>query len=107
MSKSRSQARQIQTRQPQARQPDKPVSVPAPLSASIPVAKVPAAVVVSVDVPAAPAPVKPVPPFWFNEQGYLNLNPDVAAAIQKGLFLSPYDHYQKVGRKEGRLLADI
>lgn len=106
MSKSHSQARPLKAGQPnKSVSPPAPVPIPipAPLSASLPVAKVTAAV----DMLAVPAPVKPVPPFWFNEQGYLNLNPDVIEAIRKGLFLSPYDHYEKVGRREGRFLADI
>lgn len=38
----------------------------------------------------------------FNEQYYLNSNPDVAAAVQNGDFTSGLDHYNQYGQSEGR-----
>lgn len=38
----------------------------------------------------------------FNEAGYLAANPDVAAAVRAGLFLSGQSHYDAYGRLEGR-----
>ena len=41
----------------------------------------------------------------FNEQAYLQANPDVATAIQNGDFSSGYDQYNRVGKNEGRQFA--
>lgn len=38
----------------------------------------------------------------FNEAGYLAANPDVAAAVRAGLFISGQSHYDAYGRIEGR-----
>lgn len=38
----------------------------------------------------------------FNEDYYLNSNPDVAAAVQAGQFQSGLDHYNQFGQAEGR-----
>lgn len=38
----------------------------------------------------------------FNEQYYLQSNPDVAAAVQNGDFASGLDHYNQYGQTEGR-----
>lgn len=38
----------------------------------------------------------------FNEEDYLLMYPDVAAAITKGWFKTGYEHYVKYGKKEGR-----
>jgi len=43
----------------------------------------------------------------FNEQEYLDANPDVAAAIADGRFSSGYAHYTQYGKKEGRTLSKI
>lgn len=40
---------------------------------------------------------------FFNESEYLDLYPDVAAAVQSGIFSSGWEHYQKFGKSEGRL----
>jgi len=45
---------------------------------------------------------RPGIPADFDEDAYLFLNPDVAAAIEKGLFPSAYSHWNSFGRKEGR-----
>ena len=39
----------------------------------------------------------------FNEDGYLALNLDVAAAVRRGDFRSGFDHWQQYGRTEQRL----
>jgi hypothetical protein len=38
----------------------------------------------------------------FIESEYLNLYPDVAAAVKAGTFKSGYEHYEKHGKSEGR-----
>ena len=38
----------------------------------------------------------------FNEDDYLALNPDVAAAVKAGAFTSGRDHFERFGRSEGR-----
>jgi len=38
----------------------------------------------------------------FNENLYLKINPDVAAAVRSKQFASGHEHYEKVGRIEGR-----
>jgi hypothetical protein len=38
----------------------------------------------------------------FDEQAYLSMNPDVAAAVSKKAFSSGWHHYQRFGRGEGR-----
>ena len=38
----------------------------------------------------------------FNEQDYLNLNPDVYAAVARGVYTSGHDHYIHIGYTEGR-----
>jgi GT2 family glycosyltransferase/glycosyltransferase involved in cell wall biosynthesis len=45
---------------------------------------------------------RPGIPADFDEDAYLFLNPDVAGAIEKGLFPSGYNHWNSFGRKEGR-----
>src|SRR5258708_18886931 len=45
---------------------------------------------------------RPGIPTDFDEDAYLFLNPDVAGAIEKGLFPSGYSHWTSFGRKEGR-----
>lgn len=40
----------------------------------------------------------------FNESEYLAANPDVAVAVRSGQFSSGLEHYEKYGKKEGRLL---
>lgn len=45
---------------------------------------------------------RPGIPADFDEDAYLFLNPDVAGAIEKGLFPSAYSHWTSFGRKEGR-----
>ena len=39
----------------------------------------------------------------FDEDGYLALNLDVAAAVRRGDFRSGFDHWQQYGRTERRL----
>ncbi|KPF86220.1 hypothetical protein IP70_07815 [alpha proteobacterium AAP38] len=41
-------------------------------------------------------------PLGFSEQGYLAVNPDVAAAVTAGVFASGWQHYQYYGQMEGR-----
>ncbi|HUR89323.1 MAG TPA: class I SAM-dependent methyltransferase [Ramlibacter sp.] len=43
----------------------------------------------------------------FNELVYLNLHPDVRAAVESGLFRSGYEHYCRYGRGESRRLSRI
>lgn len=38
----------------------------------------------------------------FNEQSYLRENPDIAAAVARGVVPSGWDHYQRFGQREGR-----
>ena len=38
----------------------------------------------------------------FNEKAYLLANPDVGAAVEKGLLISGWDHYQLFGQRERR-----
>ena len=47
---------------------------------------------------------KPLPPIplEYNEGEYLELNPDVAVAVEKGQFTSGIEHYLKYGFKENR-----
>ena len=47
---------------------------------------------------------KPLPPvpLEYNEGEYLELNPDVAVAVEKGQFTSGIEHYLKYGYKENR-----
>jgi GT2 family glycosyltransferase/glycosyltransferase involved in cell wall biosynthesis len=45
---------------------------------------------------------RPGIPADFDEDAYLFLNPDVATAVEKGLFPSGYSHWNSFGRKEGR-----
>lgn len=40
----------------------------------------------------------------FNEAEYLELNPDVAAAVKEGRFRNGREHYEKYGKSEGRTL---
>jgi hypothetical protein len=47
----------------------------------------------------------PLDPSWWNEEFYLNQNPDVARAVRKGLLRSGLEHYQMVGADEKRLTA--
>ena len=41
-------------------------------------------------------------PSPFNEQAYLAANPDVAAAVQQGIYPNAMAHYEQYGRFEGR-----
>lgn len=41
----------------------------------------------------------------FNESSYLLANPDVAAAVKLGSFISGFVHYETTGRSEGRSLG--
>jgi len=43
----------------------------------------------------------------FNEQDYLDAYPDVAAAVQAGLFKNAREHYLRHGRTEGRLASGV
>lgn len=45
---------------------------------------------------------KLLPPPDFNEQTYLNENPDVREAVAQGAFASGFDHFFRFGRQEGR-----
>lgn len=45
---------------------------------------------------------KPTPLFQFNEDYYLNSNPDVYAAVQAGDYTSGLQHYELHGQSEGR-----
>lgn len=42
----------------------------------------------------------------FDESEYLTENPDVAAAVRAGKFLSGHEHYENVGKREGRLFKN-
>ena len=79
-----------------------------------------AALGVSVEILASPPELAGAPrgnmhfwaePLWewlgginslFNEQGYLQANPDVREAIAQGAVPSGWDHYQRFGQHEGR-----
>jgi GT2 family glycosyltransferase/glycosyltransferase involved in cell wall biosynthesis len=52
-------------------------------------------------LPRVPQP--PGVPDDFDEAGYLSLYPDVAEAVQAGLFSSGYEHWSQFGEAEGRL----
>jgi len=41
----------------------------------------------------------------FDERIYLVANPDVADAVKQGLFISGVEHFQKYGKKEGRIAS--
>ena len=43
----------------------------------------------------------------FNEDDYLEANPDVAVAVNKGIFCSGQAHYLKYGKNEGRRLKGL
>ncbi|ADL53199.1 peptidoglycan recognition protein family protein [Clostridium cellulovorans] len=47
---------------------------------------------------------QPLPPIptGYTDSGYLICNPDVAAAVNKGIFVSGLDHYYEFGWREGR-----
>ena len=47
---------------------------------------------------------KPGTPDEWDEETYLLLHPDVAYAVQGGGFESGYDHWVRVGQKEGRII---
>lgn len=49
-------------------------------------------------------PVPPIPK-EYKEADYLELNPDVAAAVAKGTFVSGIDHYMQYGFKDGRKIC--
>jgi hypothetical protein len=38
----------------------------------------------------------------FDEAYYLGSNPDIAAAVARGIYASGLEHYQQYGREEGR-----
>jgi hypothetical protein len=42
------------------------------------------------------------PPPGFTEEGYLDLNADVADAVRRGAFISGFNHWLQFGRHEGR-----
>ncbi len=42
--------------------------------------------------------------YKFNEAEYLEMYPDVAVAVMDGSFASGWEHYQKYGEREGRML---
>ena len=42
------------------------------------------------------------PPPDFDEERYLNINPDVAKAVSDGAFKNGFEHYYRYGRGEGR-----
>lgn len=46
--------------------------------------------------------MEPAPDTPFDEAGYLQRNPDVAAAIEQGIFKTGAEHYALHGRREGR-----
>ena len=50
---------------------------------------------------------KPLPPVpvEYNEGEYLELNPDVAEVVKKGIFTSGIEHYLKYGFNEGRKVS--
>ena len=50
---------------------------------------------------------KPLPPvpLEYNEGEYLELNPDVAVAVEKGQFTSGIEHYLKYGFNENRKIS--
>ncbi len=41
--------------------------------------------------------------FDFDEKAYLQMYPDIAAGIERGVITSAYDHYMRHGKREGRL----
>ncbi len=41
---------------------------------------------------------------YFSEREYLHCNPDVREAIRRGELSSGWEHYQAIGRSEGRRL---
>ena len=43
----------------------------------------------------------------FNEAEYLAANLDVAAAVKECSFLSGYEHYEKLGKSEGRMQGGL
>ena len=43
-----------------------------------------------------------VPSTW-DEQGYLQANPEVVSAVSRGTFLNGYHHYLAAGRVQGRI----
>lgn len=43
----------------------------------------------------------------FSEKQYLEMHPDVAAAVKAGLLASGLDHYQKYGEAEGRVTSPM
>ena len=43
----------------------------------------------------------------FNESEYLAANPDVAAAVKGKKIRSCYEHYEKYGKNEGRILRKL
>lgn len=47
-----------------------------------------------------------IDPEAFNEDAYLALHPDVAAAVQAGTFISGYNHYINYGYRERRALPN-
>lgn len=45
-----------------------------------------------------------LPTETFNDEAYLDANPDVRSAVEAGAFESGWDHYRKWGRREGRAI---
>jgi hypothetical protein len=43
--------------------------------------------------------------YVFDEREYLRCNPDVREAVEYGDFESGFQHYQRIGRREGRRLS--
>lgn len=53
------------------------------------------------------SPTPPSPEHEFDEEYYGKRNPDVAAAIASGAFVSGKEHYELHGRREGRLARGV
>ena len=49
-------------------------------------------------------PIPPIPK-EYNEADYLELNPDIAAAVEKGSFSSGIEHYLLYGFKDSRKVS--
>ncbi|MFV3077462.1 Calx-beta domain-containing protein [Niveispirillum fermenti] len=43
----------------------------------------------------------------YDEQAYLAFNPDVAAAVEAGIFVNGYDHWTRFGINEGRMEINL
>jgi hypothetical protein len=56
-----------------------------------------------IDRPPQPLPVEVAARLPFSEKYYLARYPDVAAAVKSGVFADGREHYDRYGRREGRL----